>query len=788
MLVHLGVAAQLAIVAHAPDTVSACDAVEVSVAVNARGAEIPRIVAPPFAPFDILRASSPRVQYNGRSSVTVEHRYIVTTDRAGRFTIPPFEARTSAARVVSEPTVVTVRPPRGRGSPVVVTRARVDTSSDLDVRAAATVDTVYVGQQATYEVAVFLNETVRNRLRRNPTFYPPEMQAMLAYDLPTPLAAVRPRSGSQCFDALVYRRALFPLVAGRLVIPPAQLVYNTGLSPTMYTREESHELQTDSVAIVALEPPLTGRPPEYAGAVGDLRLDLHLDTATARVGDPLLFTVRVTGTGNVKLFPRPAVRLPWAGLIAADERVRVDSASARVAGVKEFDWVLTPRLAGEFDLPPVRYGYFDPGRRRYEVATSDGRTVRVRPGALASSDTGSTEGALGIRIHYGGAAWPPLHTLPAFWLVMALAPLPALIARTRRRSPARPGPAADPTRDLLQGLASDEPVALRRRFVRGLAARIGCNPEDFTHVGALRRALVRAGVSTDTADTAEGLLRELDAAAYSGTRTTVHGAAARARKIARAVDAEALARAELPFWIPALLVAAALGTAGVAVAADLASTHFARGVSAYVGREYAGARTAFADAATLEPRSVDAWANFGTASWTVGDTAAAVFGWRQALAIDPAAGDLRQRLALAGDAGPTSPGWVPGLPRGAATWLFVVLWLSAWSLAWLARRPHPWAGRWPTPLALSAVLVGLLAIELETRVSGTRLGVVRRASALSSDPAFGMDRGPALATGEIVRISGRRVGWIRVAASSDRVGWLPASQLLPLEERRVPRD
>ena len=310
-----------------------------------------------------------------------------------------------------------MRPPRGRGTPVVVTRARVDTSSELDVRATGLVDTVYVGQQATYEVAVFLNQTVRDRLRRNPTFYPPEMQAMLAYDLPTPLTAVRPRSGSQCFDALVYRRALFPLVPGRLVIPPAQLVYNTGLSPTMYTREESHELQTDSVTIVALDPPASGRPPEFGGAVGALRLDTRLDTATARVGDPMLFTVRVAGTGNVKLFPRPSVQLPWAALIASDERVRVDSNTARVTGVKEFDWVLTPRLAGEFDLPPVRYGYFDPARRRYDVAVSEARRVRVARGALASTDTGSVDGVLGIRMRFGGPAWPPLHSPPAFWLI-----------------------------------------------------------------------------------------------------------------------------------------------------------------------------------------------------------------------------------------------------------------------------------------------------------------------------------------------------------------------------------
>ena len=62
----------------------------------------------------------------------------------------------------------------------------------------------------------------------------------------------------------------------------------------------------------------------------------------------MLLTVRVHGTGNVKLFPRPNLVVPWAALVSADERVRVDSNDARIRGVKEFDWVLTPRVAGEF--------------------------------------------------------------------------------------------------------------------------------------------------------------------------------------------------------------------------------------------------------------------------------------------------------------------------------------------------------------------------------------------------------------------------------------------------------
>ena len=783
----LRLAAQLAVVANAPASAAACEAVDVTVQVRAAGQIVPSLIAPSLRPFDILRYSLSRVEYRADGAgLQAEYRLTLATDQAGLHAIPSFEARVGGQVARSAPLSLDVRPTRLRQRPSVVARARIDTGM-LGSPRGPSVDTVFVGQQATYEVAVFLNQTARERLRRNPTFYPPEMQAMLAYDLAPPAATSRDRS--QCFDALVYRRALFPLVAGRVVIPPAQLVYSTGLSPSsLFSREESHELQTDSVTIVAVEPPVASRPADFSGAVGSVRLETQLDSASSRVGGPMLFTVRVAGSGNVKLFPRPTVRVPWAGLVPADERVEVDSTSTRIGGSKEFDWVLTPRIAGEFDAPRVRYGYFDPARRRYDVAEAGGGRVRVRTGALAAADTGQAESTLGIRTRYTGRTWPPLQSRPEFWLVMALAPLPAIVGRMRRRTSRvrAAAPAADALRSLVVSPAGD-PVSLRRQYVRGLALRLGCNPEDFTHPGALRRALRRAGVSEETAEDAERLMRQLDAAAYDRSTLLPAGAARDAAAVAQAVDAEALSRRELPLWIPVLAVACAL-SASALLAADPAANQFARGVSSYLREDFVTAQAAFAATAALEERSADAWANYGTAAWNVADTAAAVLGWRQAMALEPAASDVRERLDLVRELRPASPGWAPSLPRNGAVYAFAGLWLAAWLLAWIARRPHPWAARLPVPLATTALLVGVIAIEVETRVAGERIAIVRRSHSLSSDPALGMDRGASVGTGEMVKVVGRRGIWLRVEASDDRDGWLSSSDVFLLSERRPPRE
>lgn len=783
MLAVLRIAAQLAIVVHAPDSVAACDAVDLSVAVSAPGTAVTRLVVPQLAPFEVLRKSM-NVEHERGATIT-EYRFTIATGRLGRFRIPPFAAESDTARVMSQPVYVVVRPDSGRLGPEVIARAGIDTSAGVRPGNARAADTVFVGQQATYEVAVFLNAPARDRLRRNPTFYPPEMRSMLAYDLPAPDGVTR-KSPKECFDALVYRRAVFPLVAGRLVIPPAQLVYSMGYS--LMSREESRELQTDAVSILAMDPPLEGRPAEYAGAVGSIRLDSRIDSTASRVGDPMLFTVAVLGSGNVKLFPRPTLAVPWASLVPADERVRIDSTAQRVSGVKEFDWVLTPRVAGELDLPPVRYGYFDPARGRYEVAQTDAARVFVAPGALVADDTGYVERSLPIRARFRGPAWPAPQSSPMFWAAVAMAPLPALLARRRRRTrPTRSPRPVDPVEAIAAAPATDA-AAVRRLFVRMLTDRLGCSADDFASAGALERVLRRAGVSDQTAVRAELMLRTLDAASYDRRGDLSAHAPREAATIARAIQSEALSRRELPFWIPIALLAVLAMPAVHAMGGDSAATHFARGVSEYTRQDFLSARSSFARAVAMSPDAPDSWANYGTAAWSLSDTAAAVLGWRQGLALEPDASDLQDRASLVHDLGPSSPGWVPRLPSHASVWMFGVLWLAAWSVAWLARRPHAWASRVAMPAVVCALLVGVLAIEIEARVAGARLAVVKSSASLTSDPAIGMDRGPTVGTGEIVRVAGRRGTWTRVEAAGDRGGWIPSAGLLLLADRHPPRD
>ena len=789
-MIGLGaVLAQLTIAVSAPDTVLLSAPIRVHLVVEAPGRTVPRTITPTFYP--LARAGftqSTLVAYRlSRPWVTVDQLFELRATRPGTYTIGAFEARLGSEVVRSRPARVVVRSAPPRPPPAIIARAPLDSTAGVNFHALLLPDTVYVGQQTTYQVGVFLDDDVRLRLRRNPEFVPPEPRAMMSYDLPTiPGGAPERTAGSRRYEAHVFQRALFPLAAGRFVIPPARLGYSLPLTPGFFSRAENFTLYAESLAVVAVEPPPAGRPGDFAGAVGELTVSARAESTDARVGDPLLLTVRVAGTGNVKLFPRPAVSLPWATAVPAAERVHVDSSTIVVRGSKDFDWIVTPQQAGRVPLAPIRYPYFNPFTERYEVAITAPDSLEIAAGALAQAETApaDTVPVLSLRAVLRAPVPAPYHTRATFWMLALLAPLPAaVIAAVRRPRVAAPrSVAASATLRALGRAKQSTPVDVRRAYVRALTERLGIASRTLASEGELAHQLRLAGVTAATAHEAEDLLHELDRASYSSARA--HAAVARrAAALFERVDRESRPVTILPArGLPLAILVLSLASALSLGAGTDAASRFADAVAEYGQRRFAQASVQFLAIAHAEPRSSDAWANYGTASWASGDTVGAVLGWHRALRLEPLAADMRERMVLLPGPDDGGMGAVPLVSANAAALAALVSWLAAWMiLAWRAARP---AIRVLPAVALalvSAVGFALAAEQIDERMRARSLDVVREGGPLRTLPALSAPGVLPLGRGEIVRALEQRGHWTRVALDDSHEGWLENDRLLALQ-------
>lgn len=676
--------------------------------------------------------------------------------------------------------------------PEVVTRSRLDRSRGVDFHALAVPETVYVGQQSTYQLGVFVDAETRQRLRRNPEFVPPESRALLAYDLPDRSGGFTGTIDGRAMEVHAFRRAVFALTPGRYEIAPARLTYALPQSASFFSREESFSLRSELVTIVAIPVPAANRPPDWLGAVGVWRASVSMDSTAQRSGDPYVLTLRIEGQGNVTLLARPALQLAWAHVVKADERVRVDSSGALLRGVKEFDWLVTPQVAGLQKVPAIRYPFFNPFSRQYEVTASAVLTVRATAGAAAAV-VDSTVAApaeappavdgpvLPLRPELGAPSSALLGQSAFARALFALAPLLAVLAWGWRRPRRQRKPITHAER--LAAMARDGaalPAEIRNTLLAALAQRVHADPAALARPGAWERALALEGVLPATAADVASVLGALDAAAFGGDTDVGSAAlAARAQTVLAKVDAEARRRVPRPrrqHATAALVLFLAFAASAAALVVQSGATQsFAQGTAAYASGDARRAARFFADAAKLEPHTAAAWANFGSASWAVSDTGNAVLGWQRALRLDPTSADVRQRLLLVRAPQDAGPARVLPMPAPLPALLALVIWCIGWgaSIAQLWRRRPALR-----LMALTLVLGGgatTAALSFERSLDDRGLVVVIEADPMRSLPALSAESGTVPIVGEVGTVEARQGVWLLVRLDATRAGWIPAA-------------
>lgn len=686
--------------------------------------------------------------------------------------------------------------PQQRTLPEVVTRPRLERNGGVDFHALVVPETVYVGQQATYELGVFLDQEIRGRLRRNPEFIPPESRAMLAYDLPDPGGSMQVNRDGRSYEVHVFRRAVFPLTPGRYSISPARLAYTLPQGQSFFSREESFSLRSEQVTLVVVDAPAAGRPPDWTGAVGVWRATARVDSSRDRAGDPVVLTLRIEGTGNVTLLPRPQISIPWANVVSANERVKLDSTPSALRGSKEFDWLVTPRTGGVQRVPAIRFSYFNPFTRRYEQSLTEPFNVKVAAGAVVAADSAvapvaAPERPLQLRPALGDEAPLPLGDLAIVRWLLLFAPVPAFFAWIAKRPRRVRIPTTSAARLRAMAAPSSGAVdasAVRSALLEGIRRRTGLDAVALTQRGSWARALRLEGVTDETAAETEALLDALDAASFGPATRGGASLAARAHALLAKIDAEArrhrLAqpRAATPVAAGSIAIVALLATAAALFARDIqrAREPFARGIAAYAGSDYLPAARLFEDAARAAPRIAASWANAGTASFAAADTAGAVVGWQRALRLDPLADDLRDRLARIRAPQDIGVARVPAIPARAPPALALLLWIAGW----LAVARANWRRRPALRLTLMTLIVaGSAAVGarlFEDRLEGRDLVVITDPGPLRTLPALGAEGGAIPLVGEVARVVQRQGVWTHVALDGDREGWIASERLAPL--------
>ncbi len=388
--------------------------------------------APDFHGLQVLSAPqfpsrSTSVQIGGGQQV-VQNSYTWTFQLAlpsgvkGSLNIGAAHVRVGGRELASNPVPVRIgassggqRPrPAGRGNPFQQLFGGPQMRSPIDDDPAAAVSSTpsaafirvvpdktraFVGQQVTVAWYLYLSQE-QNKYE---TLSEPHTDGFWSEEIPSTnpsgrLSFTPENQGGRTYNvALLFKKALFPLQAGKLTITSMEA--QVAQVDFFGTPVRARRLKTEPVVIDAEPLPREGAPAHFeTGNVGHYEISATVDRSAVTVGDAVTLKVVVKGTGNVRNVQPPALP-PLDGWKSYEPKsdVAVDGGEV-ISGTKTVEWLLRPERAGKTAVPPLVLETFDPASKRYRAVRSQpfelvvtGEGARPRPVARRRAGGGRRE-------------------------------------------------------------------------------------------------------------------------------------------------------------------------------------------------------------------------------------------------------------------------------------------------------------------------------------------------------------------------------------------------------------
>ena len=253
--------------------------------------------------------------------------------------------------------------------------------------------------------------------------------------LSSPKQTVGEKNGGE-YRIVTFRTAIIPAKTGDLEIPPATVGIQL-VGGGMFGRAEEIKV-TSNAAKLRVEPlPEEGRPLSFSGAIGqDLKLSSSVSPKSAEPGEPLEYTLTISGRGNFDAMVAPELSETsgWR-TYQPKETFQADDATG-FGGSKSFEYKIVARR-DQTATPGAEFSYFDLAEKKYvtRVAAPIAVDAKGRESSAAepAADGGSTpaeDGAPQAETTAGGigeaakdlasrgqTGFAPLLSSPSFWWI-----------------------------------------------------------------------------------------------------------------------------------------------------------------------------------------------------------------------------------------------------------------------------------------------------------------------------------------------------------------------------------
>ena len=176
---------------------------------------------------------------------------------------------------------------------------------------------------------------------------------------------------------------------GRTSDPFGGRGFGSSLFDDFFTRSERLTLNTEPKTIEVLALPTADEPASFTGAIGDFVMQVYTDRNQTQVGEPIMFSVEISGNGNFDRINGPTIpeTTHWRSY-EPESNFQPRIAGSALLGIKRFDYVMIPKQAGTLEIPEMRFAYFEPGTQRYTQLSSPAIEIEVSPSNRPATPSG----------------------------------------------------------------------------------------------------------------------------------------------------------------------------------------------------------------------------------------------------------------------------------------------------------------------------------------------------------------------------------------------------------------
>ncbi len=215
----------------------------------------------------------------------------------------------------------------------------------------------------------------------------------------------REKVNGKDYNVYYIRKAqLYPLQAGEIIVDSAEVETLTDMinAESHFASKEDALQFLDAFGPSSLDPsdiittstlincrsslltvkplPEKNKPLSFKGAVGNFSIRAALKQSVIHINETGFIAVTIKGAGNLQMITCPDIQWPL-HVESFDSKTydETDMQTVPVSGSRTFEFPFSVDSTGTYNIPPVQFSYFDPGKETYSIIQTEPLRIDVQP-------------------------------------------------------------------------------------------------------------------------------------------------------------------------------------------------------------------------------------------------------------------------------------------------------------------------------------------------------------------------------------------------------------------------